>query len=279
MTINVHSLMHLPDAVRNLGPLWVHSCFSFESANGEILKFFHGSQSVEKQVRNSKSSHILQMITFVHTFRLSITLVQYTNSQLLHMRHWYLVPSKPRCTQKWAAGQEVEEAKGTKLPHNSVVQGGVTLCNARTTPPTDGRMQGYYRLSLSINREDYTVSGAPYSGLLSQKEFEMCNNMGFTTPSSEVLFYPQLTLPSSIVTAATSARTTKRNNSCIIFCNEQREVCLGLVETIFSFMHTTGQPDYYCLVSLLVPSPTQACMDTITNTRLNDHLIACIPRY
>lgn len=50
MTINVHSLLHLPEAVRNLGPLWAHSCFAFEAANGELLKLFHGSQKVEKQV-------------------------------------------------------------------------------------------------------------------------------------------------------------------------------------------------------------------------------------
>ena len=52
MTINVHSLLHLPEAVKNLGPLWAHSCFAFESANGELLQLFHGSQAVEKQVCN-----------------------------------------------------------------------------------------------------------------------------------------------------------------------------------------------------------------------------------
>ena len=50
MTINIHSLLHIPDIVKNLGPLWAHSCFPFEAANGELLKLFHGSQSVEKQV-------------------------------------------------------------------------------------------------------------------------------------------------------------------------------------------------------------------------------------
>lgn len=35
----------------NGGPLWAHSCFPFESANGDILQLFHGSQGVEKQVR------------------------------------------------------------------------------------------------------------------------------------------------------------------------------------------------------------------------------------
>jgi len=50
MTINIHNLLHLPHAVKNLGPLWAHSCFPFENANGELLKLFHGSQAVEKQV-------------------------------------------------------------------------------------------------------------------------------------------------------------------------------------------------------------------------------------
>lgn len=46
----IHGLMHLPEVVANLGPLWCHSCFAFEAANGEVLKWFHGSQAVEKQV-------------------------------------------------------------------------------------------------------------------------------------------------------------------------------------------------------------------------------------
>lgn len=46
-TINIHGLLHLPEVVNNLGP---HSCFPFESANGDLLKFFHGSCGVEKQV-------------------------------------------------------------------------------------------------------------------------------------------------------------------------------------------------------------------------------------
>jgi len=50
MLPNVHGLLHLADAVQDLGPLWAHSCFPFESLNGNILKLYHGSQGVEKQV-------------------------------------------------------------------------------------------------------------------------------------------------------------------------------------------------------------------------------------
>ena len=53
MTLNVHGLLHLPEIVTNLGPLWAHSCFPFEAANGDLLKYFHGSSGVEIQVKNS----------------------------------------------------------------------------------------------------------------------------------------------------------------------------------------------------------------------------------
>lgn len=51
MTMNVHNLLHLPSVVRQLGPLWVNSCFGFETAIGELLSLFHGSQGIEDQVR------------------------------------------------------------------------------------------------------------------------------------------------------------------------------------------------------------------------------------
>lgn len=56
MSANLHGLLHLPDVVEDLGPLWTHSCFPYESANGELLNLFHGSQSVEKQVTADRST-------------------------------------------------------------------------------------------------------------------------------------------------------------------------------------------------------------------------------
>ena len=50
MLMNVHSLLHLPEVAEDFGPLWAHSCFPYENANGELLKLLHGSQCVEKQV-------------------------------------------------------------------------------------------------------------------------------------------------------------------------------------------------------------------------------------
>ena len=53
LTLNMHSLIHLPQCVADLGPLWVYSCFPFEDANGTLLELFHGTQNVEMQIISS----------------------------------------------------------------------------------------------------------------------------------------------------------------------------------------------------------------------------------
>ena len=53
---NCHHLLHLVESVRQLGPLWTHSCFhSVEDANGFILKLIHGTQSIQSQIVSAMS--------------------------------------------------------------------------------------------------------------------------------------------------------------------------------------------------------------------------------
>ena len=49
-TLNLHQLVHLVDQVRQLGALWTHACFTFEDKIRVILKFIHGSQSIDSQI-------------------------------------------------------------------------------------------------------------------------------------------------------------------------------------------------------------------------------------
>ena len=49
-TGNIHSLLHMAEDVRNLGSLWTHSTFPFESLNGQMLKLFHGTQNIAFQI-------------------------------------------------------------------------------------------------------------------------------------------------------------------------------------------------------------------------------------
>ena len=53
MTLNVHYLLHLSEIVCTLGPLWAHSCFGFESINGELKHMFNGTRFIDTQIANT----------------------------------------------------------------------------------------------------------------------------------------------------------------------------------------------------------------------------------
>lgn len=50
VTFNIHLCLHLPNTVRNWGPLWAQSAFVFESYNGIILDMIKSSQGVSQQI-------------------------------------------------------------------------------------------------------------------------------------------------------------------------------------------------------------------------------------
>uniref|UniRef100_A0ABD2WSN7 Transposase domain-containing protein n=1 Tax=Trichogramma kaykai TaxID=54128 RepID=A0ABD2WSN7_9HYME len=64
MSCNLHSIRHLPEIVRRLGPLWVTSCFALEDINGKIKSFVHGSMKPELQIVFN-----LDMYVKVHTLK------------------------------------------------------------------------------------------------------------------------------------------------------------------------------------------------------------------
>ncbi|XP_066915002.1 uncharacterized protein [Clytia hemisphaerica] len=64
MTINIHSLLHLPKTVLELGPLYIYSLFHFEDKNGYILKLIHGTQNVPFQLASAVSaSQMIPILT------------------------------------------------------------------------------------------------------------------------------------------------------------------------------------------------------------------------
>ena len=69
-TLNIHQLLHLVDDVRDQGPLYTHSCFSFEDKNGLILKFTHGTQFIDllyqDLTRASKSKFRTEILPNIH---------------------------------------------------------------------------------------------------------------------------------------------------------------------------------------------------------------------
>ena len=67
MSANVHLLLHLPNTVRQLGPLWVFSCFYFEGQNGMLKRLVHGTQHIDKQIIKS-FSHFKNLSVTVDKF-------------------------------------------------------------------------------------------------------------------------------------------------------------------------------------------------------------------
>ena len=55
MSANVHLLLHLPDTVKELGPLWAYSCFHFEGLNGILKGLVRGTHQIDKQLTTSFS--------------------------------------------------------------------------------------------------------------------------------------------------------------------------------------------------------------------------------
>jgi len=78
--INLHMLMHVITDIELWGPLWTHSAFSFESMNGILTSFIHGTQKVPK-------SAVFAILAMQHNY-LKRTKIQFNdfNAKLLQQR-------------------------------------------------------------------------------------------------------------------------------------------------------------------------------------------------
>ena len=43
-------MLHFPEAVSQLGPMWANTCYEFEASNGGIKKLLHGTKRIDVQV-------------------------------------------------------------------------------------------------------------------------------------------------------------------------------------------------------------------------------------
>ena len=61
--MNIHSLLHFADTVKELGPLYIYSLFHFEDKNGYILKLIRGTQNISQQLATAvSSSHLIPIL-------------------------------------------------------------------------------------------------------------------------------------------------------------------------------------------------------------------------
>ena len=64
MSCNLHLLLHLPQIVRDLGPIWICPCFPFEDLNGKLKKLGRGSKCADLHIHYGVS-------LFINTYSLS----------------------------------------------------------------------------------------------------------------------------------------------------------------------------------------------------------------
>ena len=66
---NVHCLTHLAHCVKDCGPLWATSTFTFEAHNHNLVNMFHGTQYVPQQITGTfllKSKASLMVRTYAN---------------------------------------------------------------------------------------------------------------------------------------------------------------------------------------------------------------------
>lgn len=93
MTFNIHQLVHLPQSVQQLGPLWSHSTFVFESGNGLLLNLVSDANGVPLQVLE-RFTMSLQLRRLLQTMSLS-TEVQALCEQMTSGNATESPPEKP----------------------------------------------------------------------------------------------------------------------------------------------------------------------------------------
>lgn len=80
----MHQLLHLPDCVRDLGPLYTSSCFDHEHSNGLLARMVHSNCGVDVQISFTfsclQSMCALAAETNVETEHLQELLVHYKTS-------------------------------------------------------------------------------------------------------------------------------------------------------------------------------------------------------
>ena len=60
----MQQLLHIPDIVERLGPLWIYSFFEYENLNIELLRLVHGTCHIDTQIARSQHQFI-RMIKFI----------------------------------------------------------------------------------------------------------------------------------------------------------------------------------------------------------------------
>lgn len=174
LRLNVHQLLHLPDCVRDLGPLYTHSCFSFESKNGIVLKMIRGSQSIDTQ--------IITAISFIQKLPELKQKCVLENSEVDKLCKTIEEPSLLKRGQKLGSGIYILGA-----PYSRV------LTNVETAALQNFLKYDHvcdtFRSFNRVEYESYIIYGTEYSRMIKRNNSAICYNGMSGISFGEVIFF------------------------------------------------------------------------------------------
>ena len=250
MTMNLHSLLH-PDAVKNLGPVWAHSCFAFEAANGELHTLFHASHAVEKQV----SFYLKRLVECWKCDAFVACMVDFAAEKPLHMQGrtklsymnymnctcHRLSATLAHCTNcrvsittRQSTGGHVQENGWTWNVYTHLIKAIVlvTCCFYMQEGPW------HCWQTHSLGKPQSITSWG-------RKELLLLLLLSWSTP---VWCCHQPRVLSLLEWNLSRRRMTIQS----LYTDRAQSVCWGVLKTIFTF----NSADYYCVITALSPAST-----------------------
>ena len=137
----------------------------------------------------------------------------------------------------------------------------------------------YFRSVRVFVAPTVAVIGHPRRVNLTHEEAVAFTAAGVHIPD-HLFVYRHLLLVESdrLITSESCSRATKRNNSCVKYeSGEGLNSCFGILKKLVMVKDCNRTETCYALLQTLRRASFQLCHDSITNAKLNDHIIAFHP--
>jgi hypothetical protein len=168
---------------RDIGPLYTHSCFSFESKNGIILKMIRGSQSIDTQ--------IITAISFIEKLpELKQKCVE-ENLEVDKLCKAIQQPSLLKSGQKLGKGKYILGAPCNRVLNNVET---AALKDYLKYDPVCDTLRSFNRVEYG----SYIIYGTEYSRMIKRNNSAICYNGKNDISFGEVMFFlfcSRITLP------------------------------------------------------------------------------------
>ena len=116
------------------------------------------------------------------------------------------------------------------------------------------------------------LHGKAQSYQLGKKDLDLFNTGDITVPQCSVTSYKKIHLVNlGRIIKVSSQRKTMRDNSGVIFMDNTGLPCYGRLQKVLYF---NDEKKCFAIIQTFSPGTKRLCEDSLTNAKLNDHIIA-----